>query len=122
MNANGHFPIEAMKISILQFGLKVIIFLYSTEVYCFTTLMHVLYLFLASVEWDESWINGTPSKLIVWYNNKGYHALPSYINTIHNAMFRSIMENSDQESEKYGITTFSHPLRDSLNQFDTTEL
>ena len=95
-----------------------------SKVYYFTNLIYVCnYVsFLASGEWDESWINGTPSKLIVWYNNKGYHALPSYINTIHNAMFRSIMANSDQESEKYGITTFSHPLRDSLNQFDTTEL
>ena len=49
-------------------------------------------------------LHGTSSNLLVWYNNKADHALPAYINSIHNAMLRA------EVGDDYGIITFVHPL------------
>ena len=64
--------------------------------------------------------SGTSSKLIVWYNNKAYHALPSYTNAIHNAMLRSMVDPSNISD--YGISTYSHPMRFAMNSVDTSNL
>ena len=63
---------------------------------------------------------GTSSKLIVWYNNKAFHALPSYTNAIHNAMLRSMVDPSNISD--YGISTYSHPMRFAMNSVDTSNL
>ena len=42
----------------------------------------------------------------MWYNNKADHALPAYINSIHNAMLRAEVG----AAKNYGIVTFVHPL------------
>ena len=44
----------------------------------------------------------------MWYNNKADHALPAYINSIHNAMLRA--EVGAAKAKDYGIITFVHPL------------
>lgn len=46
------------------------------------------------------------SKLAVWYNNKGYHSMPVYLNELNSALFKSEMDN-----DLYKITTSSHPLK-----------
>lgn len=46
------------------------------------------------------------SKLAVWYNNKGFHAMPVYLNELNSALFKSEMDN-----DLYKITTASHPLK-----------
>lgn len=46
------------------------------------------------------------STLAVWYNNKGYHAMPVYLNELNSARFKSEMDN-----DLYKITTSSHPLK-----------
>lgn len=46
------------------------------------------------------------SKLAVWYNNKGYHSMPVYLNELDTALFKSEMDN-----DQYKITTSSHPLK-----------
>lgn len=46
------------------------------------------------------------SKLAVWYNNKGYHAMPVYLNELNSALFKSEMDN-----DLYKITTANHPLK-----------
>ncbi|XP_037044496.1 phospholipid-transporting ATPase ABCA1 isoform X2 [Bradysia coprophila] len=46
------------------------------------------------------------STLAVWYNNKGYHAMPIYLNELNSALFKSEMDN-----DLYKITTSSHPLK-----------
>ena len=51
-------------------------------------------------------MHGTSSNLLVWYNNKADHALPAYINSIHNAMLRAEVG----AAKHYGIITFVHPL------------
>lgn len=48
-------------------------------------------------------LNG--SKVVVWYNNKGLHSMPVYLNALNSALFKSEMGNG-----QYKITTSSHPL------------
>jgi hypothetical protein len=68
-----------------------------------------------------SWINGTRRKLIVWYNNKAYHALPSYTSAVHNAMLRAVVEPPERRAA-YGISTFSHPLKLTIGQIDAQSM
>lgn len=49
-------------------------------------------------------VNGT--KFSVWYNNKGYHALPTYMNVLNNAILRQEMNHSS-----FRIDTINHPLK-----------
>ena len=64
---------------------------------------------------------GKPNNLISWYNNKGYHALPSYTNALNNALLRARVANlapmkgnygSSEECIEcnYGISTFAEPM------------
>ncbi len=52
-------------------------------------------------------MGGTSNNLVVWYNNKGRHALPAYVNAAHNAILRAKMGD---EFGQLGITAFSHPM------------
>ena len=45
-----------------------------------------------------------------WYNNKGYHAMPTYLNAINNAVLRSKLSSQSKDSRKYGITAYNHPM------------
>lgn len=46
------------------------------------------------------------SRSIVWYNNKGYHSMPLYLNLLDSAIFRKEMNDSS-----YNIRTINHPLK-----------
>lgn len=42
----------------------------------------------------------------IWYNNKGYHSMPVYLNKLNTALL-----NAELKSEGYNITTFNHPIK-----------
>ncbi|XP_070186023.1 uncharacterized protein [Littorina saxatilis] len=44
----------------------------------------------------------------VWFNNRGYHAIPSYFNALSNNLLRSAVDPAD--ASNYGITLYNHPL------------
>lgn len=46
------------------------------------------------------------SRSIVWYNNKGYHAMPLYLNLLNSAIFKKEMNDSS-----FNIRTTNHPLK-----------
>ena len=47
----------------------------------------------------------------VWYSLKGYHAVPSYLNAMNNALMRAnLPEDARRMQYKYGFRTVSHPL------------
>lgn len=50
-----------------------------------------------------------PNLSQVWYNNKGWHAMVSYMNIANNAILRAYLPPHDNPSE-YGITAINHPL------------
>lgn len=45
----------------------------------------------------------------MWFNNKGWHALVSFLNVAHNAILRASL-HKDKNPEEYGITIISQPL------------
>ncbi|XP_054722736.1 ATP-binding cassette sub-family A member 2-like [Uloborus diversus] len=49
----------------------------------------------------------------VWYNNKGYHSMPTYVNSINNAILRSNIPPSMGNPSAYGITVINHPMTDT---------
>uniref|UniRef100_A0A452I392 P-type phospholipid transporter n=1 Tax=Gopherus agassizii TaxID=38772 RepID=A0A452I392_9SAUR len=47
--------------------------------------------------------------LSVWFNNKGWHAMVSFLNVANNAVLRANLQQG-QAPEEYGITAINHPL------------
>ncbi len=55
-------------------------------------------------------LKGTQDNLLVWFNNKAPHALPSYLNSIHNAVLRDNVKSKGGDPSKVGISTYTHPM------------
>jgi len=53
-----------------------------------------------------------------WYNNKGYHALPTYLNVMNNAILRASLSKEKGNPAAYGMTVFNHPF----NKTDSNQL
>nr|KAF6442985.1 ATP binding cassette subfamily A member 4 [Molossus molossus] len=51
----------------------------------------------------------TEDNIKVWFNNKGWHALVSFLNVAHNAILRASLR-PDRDPEEHGITAVSQPL------------
>nr|XP_031536282.1 retinal-specific phospholipid-transporting ATPase ABCA4 isoform X2 [Vicugna pacos] len=51
----------------------------------------------------------TEDNIKVWFNNKGWHALVSFLNVAHNAVLRASLP-ADRNPEEYGVTVISQPL------------
>ncbi|KAJ0172474.1 hypothetical protein K1T71_011613 [Dendrolimus kikuchii] len=51
------------------------------------------------------------TNLIAWYNNKGHHALPAFINSLNNAILRTVAD-----VQTANITTYTHPMKISKEQ------
>ncbi|XP_075435187.1 ATP-binding cassette sub-family A member 2 [Ascaphus truei] len=45
-----------------------------------------------------------------FYNNKGYHSMPTYLNTLNNAILRANLPKSRGNPAAYGITVTNHPM------------
>ncbi|XP_020291877.1 uncharacterized protein LOC109858741 isoform X2 [Pseudomyrmex gracilis] len=52
---------------------------------------------------------------VVWYNNKGHHSLPSYLNALNEAILRA-------SGVQGHLTTLNHPLKLSSDQLNRTTL
>ncbi|XP_034521222.1 ATP-binding cassette sub-family A member 13 isoform X2 [Ailuropoda melanoleuca] len=53
----------------------------------------------------------------VWYNQKGFHSLPSYLNHLNNLILWRHLP-PDQDWRQYGITLYSHPYGGALMNED----
>uniref|UniRef100_A0A8C4JVZ9 ATP binding cassette subfamily A member 4 n=1 Tax=Dromaius novaehollandiae TaxID=8790 RepID=A0A8C4JVZ9_DRONO len=49
------------------------------------------------------------SDFLVWFNNKGWHAMASFLNIANNGILRANLRTG-QAPEEYGITAINHPL------------
>ncbi|KAH9502470.1 ATP-binding cassette sub- A member 1, partial [Bulinus truncatus] len=58
----------------------------------------------------EASADSNPTIPYAWFTSKGYHAMPSYFNSLTNAILRSQLPDGEDPDE-YGITTTTHPLR-----------
>lgn len=52
---------------------------------------------------------------IVWYNNKGHHSMPAYLNALNEAILRA-------SGVRGHLTTLNHPLKLSSDQLNRTTL
>jgi ATP-binding cassette subfamily A (ABC1) protein 4 len=55
----------------------------------------------------------------VWYNNKGWHAMVSFMNVANNAILRSALPRA-APLDQYGVTAVNHPL--NLTRQQLTEV
>ncbi|CAI5689833.1 unnamed protein product [Oreochromis niloticus] len=55
----------------------------------------------------------------VWYNNKGWHALVSFVNVMNNGLLRASLPPGP-ERRKHGVTAYNHPL--NLTKEQLTEV
>ena len=73
-----------------------------------------------SVNTNESLVE-TDTNLIAWYNNQGHHALPAYLNSLHNAIYRMNFE-TEAERRGVGITTYVHPMKVTTGQINSQDM
>ncbi|GAB1295814.1 ATP-binding cassette sub-family A member 13 [Apodemus speciosus] len=50
----------------------------------------------------------------VWYNQKGFHSLPSYLNHLNNLILWQHLPANTADWRQYGITLYSHPYGGAL--------
>ncbi|KAM6938002.1 phospholipid-transporting ATPase ABCA1 [Lycodopsis pacificus] len=55
----------------------------------------------------------------VWYNNKGWHAMVSFVNVMNNGLLRASLPPGP-ERKRHGITAYNHPL--NLTKEQLTEM
>lgn len=60
-------------------------------------------------------ING--SRSAVWYNNKGYHSMPAYLNQLNEAHLQSLLVDT-----RYHIYTNNHPLKLGEKELTTSSM
>ncbi|XP_071498338.1 ATP-binding cassette sub-family A member 2-like [Diadema antillarum] len=63
---------------------------------------------------------------MTWYNHKGFHSLPTYLNVINNAILRANLDPSIHGNPSaYGITVINHPMNKTsssiLNDYNVQE-
>ncbi|VDI42992.1 ATP-binding cassette, subfamily A (ABC1), member 1 [Mytilus galloprovincialis] len=58
----------------------------------------------------------TQDTVKVWYNNKGWTAIVSYMNVMNNRILRSRL-SPGQNPEEFGITTVNYPMNATVKQF-----
>ncbi|XP_041370956.1 ATP-binding cassette sub-family A member 2-like [Gigantopelta aegis] len=52
----------------------------------------------------------------VWFNHKGYHSMPAFLNTINNAILRANLPSEKGNPSIYGITLYNHPWNETNNE------
>ncbi|KAF7649373.1 hypothetical protein LDENG_00142250 [Lucifuga dentata] len=71
----------------------------------------------------SGFINGldTKNNVKVWFNNKGWHSIGSFINVMNNGILRANLPKGKDPS-KYGISAFNHPLNLTKEQLSQVAL
>uniref|UniRef100_A0A3P9MSZ7 ATP-binding cassette, sub-family A (ABC1), member 1A n=1 Tax=Poecilia reticulata TaxID=8081 RepID=A0A3P9MSZ7_POERE len=57
----------------------------------------------------------------IWFNNKGWHSIGSFLNVMNNAILRSSLKPG-QDPMKFGITAYNHPLNLTKEQLSQVAL
>ncbi|XP_078526803.1 phospholipid-transporting ATPase ABCA7 [Lissotriton helveticus] len=70
-----------------------------------------------------SFIQGltTRDNVKVWFNNKGWHAMVSFLNVLHNGLLRASLPR-DADPTLYGISALNHPLNLTKEQLSEVAL
>uniref|UniRef100_A0A8C3B3X0 P-type phospholipid transporter n=1 Tax=Cyclopterus lumpus TaxID=8103 RepID=A0A8C3B3X0_CYCLU len=60
-------------------------------------------------------------KVSIWFNNKGWHSIGSFLNVMNNGILRASLQ-ADQDPTKFGITAANHPLNLTKEQLSQVAL
>uniref|UniRef100_A0A8C7RUZ8 P-type phospholipid transporter n=1 Tax=Oncorhynchus mykiss TaxID=8022 RepID=A0A8C7RUZ8_ONCMY len=63
----------------------------------------------------------TSDPIQIWFNNKGWHSIGSFLNVMNNGILRASLP-AGQDSSKYGIRAFNHPLNLTKEQLSQVAL
>ncbi|XP_008415416.1 ATP-binding cassette sub-family A member 1-like isoform X2 [Poecilia reticulata] len=63
----------------------------------------------------------TKNNVKIWFNNKGWHSIGSFLNVMNNAILRSSLKPG-QDPMKFGITAYNHPLNLTKEQLSQVAL
>ncbi|XP_044061667.1 phospholipid-transporting ATPase ABCA1b isoform X2 [Siniperca chuatsi] len=71
----------------------------------------------------SGFINGldTKNNVKIWFNNKGWHSIGSFINVMNNGILRANLPEG-RDASKYGISAFNHPLNLTKEQLSQVAL
>ncbi|KAJ8371671.1 hypothetical protein AAFF_G00303470 [Aldrovandia affinis] len=63
----------------------------------------------------------TKDNVKIWFNNKGWHSIGSFLNVMNNAILRANLRAGENPS-KFGISAFNHPLNLTKEQLSQVAL
>ncbi|MED6292639.1 ATP-binding cassette sub- A member 1 [Characodon lateralis] len=63
----------------------------------------------------------TKNNVKIWFNNKGWHSIGSFVNVMSNAILRSSLPPG-KDPTKFGITAYNHPLNLTKEQLSQVAL
>lgn len=69
----------------------------------------------------ETEISHLPLCLQIWFNNKGWHSIGSFLNVMNNGILRASLP-AGKDPTKFGITAFNHPLNLTKEQLSQVAL
>ena len=62
-----------------------------------------------------------PVSFQIWFNNKGWHSIGSFLNVMNNGILRASLKGS-KDPTKFGITAYNHPLNLTKEQLSQVAL
>uniref|UniRef100_A0A673CGF1 Phospholipid-transporting ATPase ABCA1-like n=1 Tax=Sphaeramia orbicularis TaxID=375764 RepID=A0A673CGF1_9TELE len=71
----------------------------------------------------SSFVEGldTKNNVKIWFNNKGWHSIGSFLNVMNNGILRASLP-AGKDPSKFGITAFNHPLNLTKEQLSQVAL
>lgn len=61
------------------------------------------------------------SSFQIWFNNKGWHSIGSFLNVINNGIMRASLQ-AGKDPKKFGISAYNHPLNLTKEQLSQVAL
>ena len=58
----------------------------------------------------------------VRYNLKGFHSIPTYLNTLNNAILRATLGPEKGDPAAYGVTLINHPMNGTRNDLSLDKM
>lgn len=61
------------------------------------------------------------SSFQIWFNNKGWHGIGSFLNVMNNGIMRASLQ-AGKDPKKFGISAYNHPLNLTKEQLSQVAL
>ena len=58
----------------------------------------------------------------VRYNMKGFHSIPTYLNSLNNAILRASLAKGKGDPAAYGVTLINHPMNNTRSDLSIDKM